>query len=149
MDTSHEKLLGIIENTPVTLFSFVDCPWCLLAKKLLQQEPYNQLLDSGMLQIIELEHLRWTGKELRASIALATGRTSMPACFIGRLCIGGYTDGFNFCDQDNSQREELFIPRASYDLRMIDASGMKDMHEKGTLQNLIKEVCKDFAMVQS
>ncbi len=67
VEAGHEQLLSIIEKAPVTLFSFVDCPWCLLAKKLLQEEPYllssNADGKNGMLQIIELEDMGWKGKE--------------------------------------------------------------------------------------
>jgi glutaredoxin len=156
IEAGHNQLLNIIERAPITLFSFVDCPWCLLAKKLLQEEPYR--LDYGidgdnrMLQIVELEDLEWKGKELRASIALATGRTSMPACFIGGLSIGGFTDGFEFFNDqipsesldpksgsDDDINGEMFVPSTCLDLRLRDASGIKDMHETGRLQNLIEQ----------
>ena len=34
-DAGHQYLLNVLDQVPVTLFSFDDCPWCLLAKKLL------------------------------------------------------------------------------------------------------------------
>mmetsp|Transcript_19885 Transcript_19885/g.57642 ORF Transcript_19885/g.57642 Transcript_19885/m.57642 type:complete len:177 (+) Transcript_19885:243-773(+) len=77
----------------VTMFSFVDCPWCLLGKRLLSGEPYCLADGDGVLEIVELEELGPKGKALRAAIALETRRTSMPAVFIGRKAIGGYTDG--------------------------------------------------------
>jgi glutaredoxin len=146
VEAGHEYLLEVIGKAPVTLISFVDCPWCLLAKKLLQEEPYR--LDRNfdddsdkILQIVELEDLGWKGKELRASIALATGRTSMPACFIGGLSIGGYTDGFEIVNETtNDEHGEIYIPDADFDLRLMDATGMKNMHKTGRLQSLIEEV---------
>ena len=134
IEASHEELLELIRGTPITLFSFVDCPWCLLAKKLLEVEPYAV---QNMVQIIELEELGWNGKEIRASIALATGRTSMPACFVGGKSIGGFTDGFQ--DYDDELDNEVFVPDASFDLRLKSASGMKKMHETGKLQALLEE----------
>ena len=150
VEAGHEYLLEVIGKAPVTLISFVDCPWCLLAKKLLKEEPYR--LDGNfdddsdkILQIVELEDLGWKGKELRASIALATGRTSMPACFIGGLSIGGYTDGFEIIKEErtkktmNDEHGEIYIPDADFDLRLMDATGMKNMHKTGRLQRLIEQ----------
>ena len=140
---------GIDTHCPspiVTLFSFVDCPWCLLAKQLLQGEEYRQLLlldnDDTLLQIIELEELGQEGKHLRASIALATGRTSMPACFIGGKSVGGYTDGFS-TDEDNLDEGRrisegfMFVPRPEIDLRMMESKGLASLHETGELKRLI------------
>ena len=149
-EAAHSKLLHMLgENkATVTLFSFVDCPWCLLAKKLLREEPYRSLLGnrnkSGneMLQIIELEEFGWEGKELRASIALATGRTSMPACFIGGFSVGGYTDGFGEIEKNkykNIDDNNIYVPDADIDLRLRGATGLKSMHESGQLLKLIKE----------
>ncbi len=163
---SHENLMGILWNgyyengdqvddgsrvllgnnikrrsRKVTLFSFVDCPWCLLAKQLLQDEEYQSLLDEDTsLQIIELEDLGVEGKHLRASIALATGRTSMPACFINGKSIGGYTDGFSTMnDDDDAEAGEgfTFVPRPEVDLRMMESKGLAALHETGELRVLL------------
>lgn len=153
-NSSSISIDGIDTHSPspiVTLFSFVDCPWCLLAKQLLQEgEEYRQLLlldnDDALLQIIELEELGQEGKHLRASIALATGRTSMPACFIGGKSVGGYTDGFSTDDDDNDVNLDegrrmsegfMFVPRPEVDLRMMESKGLASLHEKGELKRLI------------
>lgn len=152
VEGNHKELLQILEKKPITLFSFVDCPWCLLAKKCIQEEVeeiermsgYDSNLSSlsSIIQIIELEYLGWKGKELRASIALATGRTSMPACFIGGFSIGGYTDGFLLLDESSSEErveneETMFIPESEFDLRFKDATGIKDMKDNGRLRDMI------------
>lgn len=128
-------------TTPkVTLFSFVDCPWCLLAKQLLQEEEYQSLLldNNDTLQIIELEDLGREGKFLRASIALATGRTSMPACFINGKSVGGYTDGFSTDNNDAEAGEGFtFVPRPEVDLRMMESKGLAALHETGELRVLL------------
>ncbi|KAL7497986.1 hypothetical protein ACHAWT_006841 [Skeletonema menzelii] len=129
-------------RSPIVLFSFVDCPWCLLAKQLLQQEEYQQLLldNEGTLQIIELEELGLEGKHLRASISLATGRTSMPACFIGEKSVGGYTDGFSTDHGNYEERRSegfMFVPRPEVDLRMMESKGLASLHETGELKRLI------------
>ena len=159
-EKSHENLMRILLNgydgngsistsdssgltndwsPKVTLFSFVDCPWCLLAKQLLQEE-YQ--LDNDTLQIIELENLGQEGKHLRASISLATGRTSMPACFINGKSVGGYTDGF-FTDDNDATGETsegfTFVPRSEVDLRMTESKGLASLHETGDLRRLLLE----------
>ena len=36
-DLHHRELLYVVSKAQITLFSFVDCHWCLLAKRLLAQ----------------------------------------------------------------------------------------------------------------
>ena len=94
--------------------------------------------NSTVLQIVELEELGWEGKELQASIALATGRTSTPACFVRTYSIGGYTDGFKANNDHNSSTQ--FIPDPSRDLRLKGASGLTKMNETGELGDLIMQI---------
>ena len=147
----HDYLLQVLDKASVTIFSFVDCPWCLLAKKLLEEE-YQLINGDGTLQIIELEDLERDGKVLRASIALATGRTSMPACFIGGKSIGGYTDGFatnygsegdsaSSADDDGKVSGFTYVPIPERDLRFIGSPGMAKLHERGELETLLREFC--------
>eukprot|EP00563_Minutocellus_polymorphus_P018322 CAMPEP_0197718114 /NCGR_PEP_ID=MMETSP1434-20131217/2398_1 /TAXON_ID=265543 /ORGANISM="Minutocellus polymorphus, Strain CCMP3303" /LENGTH=254 /DNA_ID=CAMNT_0043302735 /DNA_START=27 /DNA_END=791 /DNA_ORIENTATION=- len=143
-EASLVRLKHIVKRAPVTVFSFVDCPWCLLAKKMLQEEPYNLDDGNGTLQIIELEDLAWEGKELRAVIGLSTGRTSMPAIFINGKGIGGFTDGFEVAEMSRQKRvangpsgSTQYVPSAQLDLRTIGAPGLRAMHESGELQKLI------------
>mmetsp|Transcript_34479 Transcript_34479/g.54339 ORF Transcript_34479/g.54339 Transcript_34479/m.54339 type:complete len:240 (+) Transcript_34479:56-775(+) len=110
-ETARRGLLNVISSNQMTIFSFVDCPWCLLAKKLLKEE-YNLTSGDGTLQVVELEDLGRKGKHLRAAIAIETGRTSMPAIFIGERAIGGYTDGF---------------------------PGLQSLHESGELISMLEE----------
>jgi len=140
-DFWHERLLEVLDKSHVTLFSFVDCPWCLLVKKLLRDE-YNLVdSDGGALQIIELEDLDRDGKKLRAAIALATGRTSMPACFLGGKSIGGYTDGFalNANDVDVGEGTSGFthVPAPGRDLRSVGSPGLAALHDRGELAVLL------------
>ena len=138
-DGSHLQLMDMLNEVPVTVFSFVDCPWCLLAKKLLQNEHH------GILQIIELEDLGRKGKQLRASIALSTGRTSMPAIFINNKSIGGYTDGFGETTVSNSKDEEsisdgfTYVPPIEKDLRLLRSPGLAALHESGELAALLRD----------
>lgn len=129
----HRRLLDVLDGAPVTLFSFVDCPWCLLAKKLLSDE-CGLIHGDGTLQVIELEDLGWEGKRLRASVALATGRTSMPACFIDGKSVGGYTDGFmNGADSPGFS----FSPAPERNLICRGSPGLAIMHERGDLAILL------------
>ena len=93
--TARQELLEIVAECPVVLFSFVDCPWCLAAKQLLQQTA----LSDDELRVVELEDLAERGKRLRAALALTTGRTSLPAVFVGGRAVGGFTDGFGSFDE--------------------------------------------------
>jgi len=135
----HEYLMQVLNEAPVTLFSFVDCPWCLLAKQLLEEE-YQLINGDGRLQVIELEDMGREGKRIRASIALSTGRTSMPALFIGSKSIGGYTDGFVLnSDTDNNKEESGFqyIPPKERDLRCVESPGLAILHERKELAALL------------
>ena len=140
-EASFARLQELVNGAPVTVFSFVDCPWCLLAKKMLQKEPYNLNDGDGILQIIELEDLAWEGKELRAAIGLSTGRTSMPAIFINGEGIGGFTDGFEVAEVNKGEIIRTTVSGSSKspkcDLRRIGAPGLQAMHESGELQKLI------------
>ena len=71
------------------LFSFRDCPWCLLAKERLAG--LATVLPAAEARVVELEERGREGKELRAAVALATGRTSMPAVFVRGRSLGGRT----------------------------------------------------------
>ena len=119
---AREELRQYLEASPVVLFSFVDCPWCLLAKDRLREE----CTDDAAVRVIELEPLGREGKRLRASIALATGRTSMPAIFVGGRAIGGYTDGDPVGDDA--------------DLCLAGSPGLKALADSGKLQELVAEV---------
>jgi glutaredoxin len=96
-DAERLRLQAEVATNPIVVFSFVDCPWCLLAKERLRaiesSEAGAWIATAGGVRVIELEDLGRTGKALRAAIALATGRTSMPEIFVGGKCIGGFTDG--------------------------------------------------------
>ena len=78
-------LAAEIQRAEVVFFSFEDCPWCVAAKQLLAA--YDDVLE------IPLEPLGQRGKALRAAIAAATGRTSLPALWVRGEPVGGYTDG--------------------------------------------------------
>lgn len=139
-EKSFARLQELVNRAPVTVFSFVDCPWCLLAKKMLHEGPYNLSDGDETLQIIELEDLAWEGKELRAAIGLSTGRTSMPAIFINGEGIGGFTDGFEVSEVRQGQSSSAVnrpLESPQYDLRRIGAPGLQAMHESGELQQLI------------
>ena len=95
-DAERAQLFEEVATHPIVVFSFVDCPWCLLAKERLRAIELSEVeswLPTGSVRIVELEDLGRAGKRLRAALALATSRTSMPSIFVGGKCIGGFTDG--------------------------------------------------------
>ena len=121
-DKAHSRLLQEIASQPVVMFSFVDCPWCLLAKETLRSieaSPVEPLLPDGGLRVVELEDLGRDGKALRAAISLATGRTSMPSIWIGGRCVGGHTDGD--------------MPGGDAALCLLSSPGLEEMVRSGSL----------------
>lgn len=79
------KLETLITDNGVMVFSFSTCPFCVKAKKILD--------DAGAkYTAIELDQVP-DGYALRAELAEKTGRTSMPNIWIGGTGIGGCNDG--------------------------------------------------------
>ena len=93
---ARDDMRTLVGSRPVVCFSFVDCPWCLAAKRLLFDE---LALGDQQCLVLELEDLGRRGKSVRAALALGTGRTSLPAVFIGGRSVGGFTDGFDGVDE--------------------------------------------------
>jgi glutaredoxin 3 len=78
---------SFVKDHPVAMFSFTTCPFCRRAKDYLEERgiPYQSL---------ELDELEGnTGNEIRSVLGRKTGRTSVPAIFIGGRYIGGCNDG--------------------------------------------------------
>ena len=135
-DASAERnrLVEQAASHPVVLFSFVDCPWCLLAKERFQAIEASEAeawLPPGSIKVVELEDLGRNGKNLRAAIALATGRTSMPSIFVGGRCIGGFTDG-------DPQGDDELCHRGAQGLEPLTERGTQDLQRllDGTRWNL-------------
>ena len=75
------------------------------------------------LLVVELEDFGRSGKALRAALADATGRTSMPNAFVGGRSVGGFTDG----DPVGA------LARAG------EQPGLRALHERGELARMIDE----------
>lgn len=116
-DQARADLILETERAPVVMFSFVDCPWCLLAKEALAEA----IPDGDELRVVELEELGREGKKVRAAIALATQRTSMPSIFVGGRAIGGFTDG---------------EPRGDDELCVSGSQGLQNLIESGEFETL-------------
>ena len=88
----QEGAASMTNNRTIVMYSFMDCPWCVAAKQLLQEHyPGIDVL------VVELEPLGILGKQVRAELALWTGRTSMPCIIVQGRPIGGFTDGAPYC----------------------------------------------------
>lgn len=74
-----------IQDNPVMVFSFSTCPFCVKAKKILDE-------TGAKYEAIELDQLP-EGYAIRAELAEKTGRTSMPNIWINGKSIGGCNDG--------------------------------------------------------
>ena len=82
VDASIDAALG---NGGVTMYTFTSCPFCKKAKELLDDKgaTYTEIaLDE-----------REDGAALRARLGKRTGRTSVPAVWIGDEYVGGLNDG--------------------------------------------------------
>ena len=121
-ERERERLCEQVSAQGIVMYSFVDCPWCLLAKERLLAIAGSGELAAASLSIVELDDLGVDGKRLRAAIALATGRTSMPAIFIGGKSIGGFTDG---------------DPRGDAALCHEGAPGLQRLEEDGRLMPML------------
>lgn len=80
-----KKIDELIAGNPVMLFSFSTCPFCVKAKKILDDANVKY-------EAIELNQIN-DGMQIRAVLAERTGRTSMPNIWIGGQGIGGCNDG--------------------------------------------------------
>lgn len=95
-----EIMQAQIENEPVVMFSSPTCPYCVRAKGVLGSYTTN-------VTVVEL-----TGAQRRLLPQL-TGRTSVPAVFIGGVYAGGANDG--------------------------GLGGIVTLHERGELESLLRE----------
>lgn len=84
-EATKSKLVGLIDDSPVLMLSFVTCPFCIKAKGIM-----NSL--GAKYTVIELDQ-EPDGKAIRAVMSSMVGRTSVPAIWIGGTFIGGCNDG--------------------------------------------------------
>jgi len=90
----------------------------------LEQSTAEPLLPKGQVRVVELEELGRYGKALRAAIALATGRTSMPSVWVDGICIGGYTDGD--------------MPTGDSTCCLKGSPGLEALEKSGELQEMLR-----------
>lgn len=86
--SSEGKLTNVdklIKENPAIVFSATYCPYCTKAKSVLQS-------TGAKVKIIEVNVVS-NGKEIREGLLKKTGRTSVPAVFVGGEFIGGCNDG--------------------------------------------------------
>ena len=84
---ARQDINATVASNAVVLYSFTACPWCVKAKK---------LLDDAEVQYVTIEVDEQgapRGPALQAALGTLTGRTSMPNLFIGGKSIGGCEDG--------------------------------------------------------
>lgn len=81
---TNAKIDNLIAGNPVCVFSFTTCPFCIKAKQLLDQ-------TGAKYKVVELD--QGGGYPIRAELAERTGRTSVPAIFVGGQFVGGCNDG--------------------------------------------------------
>lgn len=83
----NKQLDDTIGSSPVVMFSFTTCPYCIKAKQMLQEEYKVKV------KVIELNEDKKVGYPLRAQLGRRTGRTSVPSIWINKMFIGGLNDG--------------------------------------------------------
>ena len=84
-DAVDADLNAALARGGVTMYSFTSCPFCKKAKELLDDK-------GAKYTVYELDE-RPDGAALRARIGARTGRTSVPAIWVGADYIGGLNDG--------------------------------------------------------
>ena len=113
---AEAELRALAASADVVLFSFVDCPWCVAARSLLDERRLTERT-----RVVELEDLGRRGKALRAALALATGRTSLPNVFVGGRSVGGFTDGY--ADADPRLCDATLCDLSADGLKALDEAG--------------------------
>jgi glutaredoxin len=122
---AREAMLSELSGACIICFSFEDCPWCLLTKERLEAMARAEpLLEASAVRVVELEQRGPEGKALRAAIALATGRTSMPSVWVDGVCVGGHTDGD--------------MPAGEADLCLRDSPGFAELEASGALREMLR-----------
>jgi glutaredoxin 3 len=79
------RIVGLIDDNPVLMFSFTTCPFCIKAKEVLDAR-------NAKYTVVELD-TDPDGKAIRAEMAEFVGRTSVPAIWIKGAFVGGCNDG--------------------------------------------------------
>ncbi|KAJ1637499.1 thioredoxin-like protein [Pavlovales sp. CCMP2436] len=82
---TRSQVDSLIADNPVVVFSFTTCPFCIKAKQLLDAKGVTY-------KSVELNDMA-DGYAIRAELAERTGRTSVPAVYIGGEYVGGCNDG--------------------------------------------------------
>ena len=85
---SQTMAARIINSNHVVVFSWVNCPYCKKAKKLLLQEA----VSAGDMKVVELDTLGAQGDEIQGEIIKNFNHETVPAIFIGQQFIGGFTE---------------------------------------------------------
>mmetsp|Transcript_33274 Transcript_33274/g.80792 ORF Transcript_33274/g.80792 Transcript_33274/m.80792 type:complete len:116 (-) Transcript_33274:179-526(-) len=80
-----ELVTKLIKENPVVVFSATWCPFCTKAKTLLKSVGAD-------FKVVEID-VEKNGNDLRKGLQAHTGRTSVPAIFVGSKFIGGCNDG--------------------------------------------------------
>ena len=78
---SHVVNKGVVMQK-VVMYSKVGCPYCTMAKNLLNQKGVNDIIE------IKIDEF----PEKRAEMINKTGRETVPQIFIGKTHVGGFDD---------------------------------------------------------
>ena len=85
-----------IQPGKVVVFIKPTCPYCRKTRELLSQLPFKQgLLEFVRIQILYLIGAIGDTTEIQDYLQQLTGARTVPQVFIGKECIGGYTDLVN------------------------------------------------------
>jgi len=127
-------LRRLASSAPVVVFSFSDCPWCVAAKATLEG---CALTGTAEPAVYEIDEMGREGKVLRAALAEATGRTSMPNVFVGGRSIGGFTDGYEDRPAADGPSVTSGLGR---DCEWVwpGSPGLEALHESGRLRGMLQ-----------
>lgn len=84
---AQEFVNGKIHPGKVVVFIKPTCPYCRRTQELLHKDPFKQ----GTLEFVDITATGDTD-EIQNYLQALTGARTVPRVFIGKECIGGFTD---------------------------------------------------------
>ncbi|KAF5913566.1 hypothetical protein HPG69_017186 [Diceros bicornis minor] len=98
---AHEFVNSKIQPGKVVVFIKPTCPFCKRTRELLSQLPFKQ----GSLEFVDITATGDDASEIQDYFQELTGARTVPRVFIGKDCIGGWTD------LANMQQRGKLLPR--------------------------------------
>ena len=82
----QDKIKALIDENAIALMTFEECPYCIEARSILDKKGFEY-------KVLNLDAVGRDSYSFRAELYHMTGRTSVPAIWIGGEFVGGCNDG--------------------------------------------------------